>query len=79
MRSGTDLPIAVYPNSGETYDPVTKTWHGKEGQRPFGDCARDYFLAGASAAGGCCTTVASHILQVNAVREELLKSPVHMR
>ena len=79
IRSGTDLPIAVYPNSGETYDPVTKTWHGKEGQRPFGDCARDYYLAGASAAGGCCTTVESHIRQVNAVREELLKSPAHMR
>ena len=22
------LPLIVYPNSGERYDPVSKTWHG---------------------------------------------------
>ena len=27
-ESRFDRPIFVYPNSGEEYDPVTKTWHG---------------------------------------------------
>ena len=26
-HSVTDKPLIVYPNSGETYDPATKTWH----------------------------------------------------
>ena len=33
----TDLPIVVYPNSGETYDPVTKTWNGKGDGHSFKD------------------------------------------
>lgn len=35
FRTATDLPIAVYPNSGEEYDPVTKTWHGTNDKRTF--------------------------------------------
>ena len=26
LKASCDLPIGVYPNSGETYDPITKTW-----------------------------------------------------
>lgn len=32
IRSVTDLPVGVYPNSGEEYDAVTKTWH-KAGEK----------------------------------------------
>ena len=28
VKAGTKKPIAVYPNSGEIYDPVSKTWMG---------------------------------------------------
>lgn len=39
LKAGCGLPIGVYPNSGETYDPITKTWSGtKDGVR-FGDYA----------------------------------------
>jgi homocysteine S-methyltransferase len=27
LQSLTSLPLVVYPNSGEHYDAVTKTWH----------------------------------------------------
>jgi homocysteine S-methyltransferase len=27
LHSLTSLPLVVYPNSGEHYDAVTKTWH----------------------------------------------------
>ena len=72
LRRGCDLPIAVYPNSGETYDPETKTWHGSGLGRRFEDYALDYFRAGASAVGGCCTTIYAHVEQVVRARETYL-------
>ena len=72
LKKGTDLPIAVYPNSGETYDPVTKTWTKSEDGPDFGEYALKYMAAGAAAAGGCCTTVESHIRQVVEARERYL-------
>ena len=84
LRAGTDLPIGVYPNSGEEYDAVTKTWHkagGGDGEgRDFGDYALAYMKCGASAVGGCCTTVEKHVLQCVAAREEFIKEgkPVRM-
>ena len=84
LRAGTDLPIGVYPNSGEEYDAVTKTWHkagGGDGEgRDFGDYALAYMKCGASAVGGCCTTVEKHVLQCVAAREEFIREgkPVRM-
>ena len=72
LKSGADLPIAVYPNSGEVYDPVTKTWTHAGGELDFGTWALRYMIAGASAVGGCCTTVDSHIRQVAEAREKYL-------
>ena len=47
LKASCDLPIGVYPNSGETYDPITKTWSGpKDGVR-FGDYAYQWMEAGA--------------------------------
>ncbi len=83
LRTATDLPIVVYPNSGETYDPVTKTWHGAADSRNFGDYALSYMRAGARAVGGCCTTVQQHVRQVVEARETFLaeggEAPAHMR
>lgn len=70
MRRETDLPIAVYPNSGEIWDAATKTW-SREGadQTSFGDLAYTWMQDGAAAVGGCCTTIASHIRQVAEARD----------
>ncbi|WP_298031307.1 homocysteine S-methyltransferase [uncultured Dysosmobacter sp.] len=73
LKTATGLPIAVYPNSGEVYDPVTKTWHGQRDGVTFGDYARRYIRAGASAVGGCCTTVESHVREVVKAREIVAK------
>ena len=70
LRCATSLPIGVYPNSGDVYDPVTKTWQKQEGTTSFGEYAEQYMAAGASAVGGCCTTVDSHIRQVAEAREK---------
>ena len=72
LRSATALPIAVYPNSGEVYDPVTKTWTHAGGDLDFGTYALRYMVAGASAVGGCCTTVETHIAQVVEARDRYL-------
>jgi homocysteine S-methyltransferase len=69
---GRMIPIGVYPNSGEEYDAVTKTWHGVGDSKSFGEYALDYMRAGADAAGGSCTTVASHVEQVIAAKEAFL-------
>ncbi len=72
-EAGSDLPIGVYPNSGEKYDPNTKTWTKAGEGLAFGAYAYEYMKAGASAVGGCCTTVASHIRQVRDSRESFLQ------
>ncbi|MDD6423554.1 MAG: homocysteine S-methyltransferase [Intestinibaculum porci] len=69
----TDLPVFVYPNSGEVYDPVTKTWSGKGDQVSFGDYAYTWYKAGAKGVGGCCTTTEKHIKQVAAARDRFLQ------
>ena len=72
LKAGCALPVAVYPNSGETWEPVKKIWYGGGGNASFGDCARRYYEAGASAVGGCCTTTDSHIRQVAEARQAFL-------
>lgn len=71
-RKGGDLPVGVYPNSGETYDPTTKTWHGSRMSITFGDYARRWMRAGAKAVGGCCRTVDIHVKQVVQARAAVL-------
>ena len=72
IKSASALPVAVYPNSGEVYDPVTKTWTHAGGNLEFGAYALRYMSAGASAVGGCCTTVEKHIRQVTDARNQFL-------
>ena len=69
IKSASDLPIGVYPNSGLIYDPETKTWTQPKNIMNFGAYALDYMQAGADAVGGCCTTDCEQIEQVVSVRE----------
>ena len=72
IKSATNLPIGVYPNSGLVYDPATKTWSAPAGQLDFGAYALSYMKAGAVAVGGCCTTNAEHIRQVADIRDKFV-------
>jgi len=74
IQKGTDLPIAVYPNSGKQYDPTTKTWHGVPDQLSFGEYALRYYEAGTTAVGGCCTTIAEDICDVKEARDRFCKT-----
>ena len=67
LHSQTSLPLVVYPNSGEHYDAVTKTWHHHgeacatlEGYLP------QWLAAGAKLIGGYCRTSPKDIAALNA-------------
>ena len=49
LCQNTSLPVAVYPNSGEEYDPRTKGWHGQQAGPSFGEYAERWMRAGAQA------------------------------
>jgi homocysteine S-methyltransferase len=61
LRKHTDKPIIVYPNSGETYDPETKTWLGKESCNTLDQKSKEWYEAGARLIGGCCRTTPNDI------------------
>ncbi|WET39794.1 homocysteine S-methyltransferase [Citrobacter enshiensis] len=58
----TALPLVVYPNSGEHYDAVSKSWHqhGESGAR-LADYLPQWLAAGARLIGGCCRTTPEDI------------------
>ncbi|WP_101845688.1 homocysteine S-methyltransferase [Halobacillus sp. Marseille-P3879] len=56
LRRCTDKSIIIYPNSGETYDAATNTWHGQESCVRFGRQSEIWYEAGARILGGCCRT-----------------------
>jgi homocysteine S-methyltransferase len=59
LRQVTDAPLVAYPNSGETYDAVTKTWGPSDGGVPAGTLAGnvgEWLGLGARLVGGCCRT-----------------------
>ena len=57
----TAKPIVVYPNSGETYDPVRQVWSGVSDAEAFATEARRWYASGARLIGGCCRTTPDHI------------------
>ena len=58
----SDKPLLVYPNSGEHYDAVSKTWHscGNQQHQLINQLA-DWKHAGARLIGGCCRTTPADI------------------
>ena len=50
----TDLPMIAYPNSGETYDALSKGWSGSRVAGDWLDGADDWIRVGAEVVGGCC-------------------------
>lgn len=64
VRSVTQKPIVVYPNSGETYDAEQKVWLGQSVPAEFGTFSREWRKEGAALIGGCCRTSPAHIRQI---------------
>jgi homocysteine S-methyltransferase len=75
LGKATGKPLIAYPNSGETYDAVTKTWvpavsggrHARSGdQQPasLAEGAAAWQELGARLIGGCCRTTPEDIAAV---------------
>jgi homocysteine S-methyltransferase len=56
IRAVTDIPVVVYPNSGEIWDPDRKEWSGPVDPIAFSLASRGWHGAGARLLGGCCRT-----------------------
>lgn len=53
--------IVVYPNSGERYDPVRKSWSGTSDPAACTGMAKEWLSLGADLIGGCCRMGPEHI------------------
>lgn len=69
LHSLTALPLVVYPNSGEHYDAVSKTWHHQgEACETLSGYLPTWLASGAKLIGGCCRTTPKDIAELNAQR-----------
>lgn len=64
LHEATDLPLLAYPNSGEVYDPTTKTWSPGPDQDQQAALVPQWIQAGARLLGGCCRTSPSTITEL---------------
>jgi homocysteine S-methyltransferase len=55
-RAETNLPIVVYPNSGEAWDAGARRWVPADDPIDFAASSRDWLVLGATLIGGCCRT-----------------------
>lgn len=65
-RRATDRPILVYPNSGETWEPRTRSWIGRPTPTDWAARAAEWRAAGASGIGGCCRVRPADIAVIRA-------------
>lgn len=57
IRAHSALPVAVYPNSGERWDPIDRVWRDyRWAAEAWMDHMKGAVDAGARAVGGCCRT-----------------------
>ncbi len=61
IKAGWDKKIVVYPNSGEVYDPGSKTWAGISEPNVFVKMAKEWMESGTDILGGCCRIGPEHI------------------
>lgn len=56
IHKHSSKPIIVYPNSGEEYDAVDKTWKEASTGESYGYSTQHWYENGAKLIGGCCRT-----------------------
>lgn len=72
LQTLTDLPLIVYPNSGELYDAKSKSWHNKGDKcQPLTDYLKPWLAAGAKIIGGCCRTTPEDIKALSQALREM--------
>lgn len=64
LHEATTKPLVAYPNSGDLYDPVTKTWKAGEEGDGLAALAPSWGASGARLIGGCCRTRPAQIREL---------------
>ena len=64
LRAATGKPLVAYPNAGDLYDPVTKTWQSAGEGMGIPALAPSWIDAGARLVGGCCRTRPAQIYEL---------------
>ena len=64
MQTKTTKPLVVYPNNGDTYDPLAKKWQTDHDTPSFSKLVPQWQHAGASLIGGCCQTTPADIEEI---------------
>ena len=67
LASATSKPILVYPNSGEGWDPLRKTWTGSRETTRWDRWIPEWRAAGAAGFGGCCRVGPHDITRIREV------------
>jgi homocysteine S-methyltransferase len=67
VRGTTEKRIAVYPNSGESWDARSQSWFPGESSAPIEELAPEWRRLGAQLIGGCCRTTPETIRRVRAL------------
>lgn len=65
--AGLQKPVIVYPNSGETFEPLTRGWIGQAELATFVARAQEWWDLGAGIIGGCCRTGPTHVMALRGV------------
>lgn len=68
--SGWDRKIIAYPNSGEVYDPLSKTWYGSSDPDHFVEMSKEWLKMGLDLLGGCCRIGPYHIERISQTFKE---------
>ena len=64
LAEAPGISLVAYPNTGETWDAATRTWHG--GAAPLASAAPSWVAAGARLVGGCCRSTPADIAAIAA-------------
>jgi homocysteine S-methyltransferase len=68
-----EMPILVYPNSGELFNANDKTWSGTTTASDWVPAAQEWLAAGATLVGGCCRTGPEHIQAIRQTIHRILE------
>lgn len=72
MSAFTTKPLIAYPNSGEVYDAVSKTWSGQRAQgKELDGQVKQWFSLGGKLIGGCCRTTPDDIRTIKKALQEV--------
>lgn len=69
IRGATAKPVLVYPNSGEKFDPASRSWEGDGPDISFAALSQEWTAAGVKIIGGCCRTTPEDIADLSEMKK----------